>query len=101
MQNWWTNVHKGMNVCDMNGDKVGTVKDTYDMGRTVGGSTMGGTSTMGEGYVHLDTGFLGLGKDLYIPLDSFDRCTADTCYLNITKKDVDTMGWDQKPTSLR
>jgi hypothetical protein len=92
---WWKNVRKGMDVCDMNGDKVGTVKDIYERSRA-----MGGTQQMTEGWVHVDSGFLGLGKDLYIPFNAFRDCDNNCCYLNTDKNQIDRMGWDQKPASL-
>ena len=97
MQHFFENVREGMNVCDLNGDKVGTIKAVHQLGRTVGGVA---PTTGAEGYVHLDTGFLGLGKDLYIPFNSFRDCTGDCCFLNIPKDDINRMGWDRKPSNI-
>ena len=45
----------------------------------------------------VDTGFLGLGKNLYIPTSAIRDVTTDRVILTEDKDRVDTMGWDQKP----
>ncbi len=90
------NVREGMNVCDRNGDKIGTIKMIHQVSRSVGGVT----PTTNEGYLHIDSGFLGLGKDYYVPFSAIRDCSSDCCFLNVDKNDIDRMGWDQKPTNL-
>lgn len=95
MQSFTGQFREGLNVCDRNGDKVGTIKMVHQLGLAAGGPP-----TTTQGYVHVDTGFLGLGKDLYIPFNSFRDCTSDCCFLNVTKDEIDRMGWDQKPSGM-
>ncbi len=96
MRNMPLDVHDGMDVVDVNGDKVGTIKDVQQYGAV--GTGIG--STGDTGYAHVSTGILGMGKDLYIPLDSFRDCTDETCYLSVSKDEIDSQGWDRKPTSF-
>jgi hypothetical protein len=48
----------------------------------------------------VDTGFLGLGKDLYIPASAISDVTADRIYLNVDKDRLDDLGWDRRPEWL-
>lgn len=91
-----SDIRNGMKVCDVNGKDVGSVKSVEQFGAVGGGY---GTAAS-PGYVHVDTGILGLGKDLYIPFNYFRDCTGDTCYLTVTKNDIDNMGLDKKPSGL-
>jgi uncharacterized protein (TIGR02271 family) len=79
MQNRGRNIRAGMDVLDLNGDKIGSIGDAF-------GS-----------YMKVDTGFLGLGKDYYIPSDSVTEIFDDHVVVNTTKDRLDTMGWDEKP----
>lgn len=106
------NIREGMNVCDRDGDKIGTVGHIY-WGPT-GTGTFGTTSTgMGgtysvpgggpgtSGHLKIDTGFLGLGKDLYVPFSSISGVREDCVFLTVGKDQIDTMGWDVKPDYIR
>lgn len=72
--------HQGDDVLGLNGDKIGSVSDVE------------------PNYLHVSTGFLGLGQDLYIPFDSVTRVQGHDIYLDVTKDEVDNRGWTQKPT---
>ncbi len=131
-QRWFENIREGMNVCDRDGDKIGTVGHIYrrpttgtgmgttgvsgtgtfpggttsgnypgsSTGGTYSGSASGGTFSSGtEGWGHLkvDTGFLGLGKDLYIPFDAIRDVTSDCVFLNVDKDDLNRTNWDVRP----
>ncbi len=86
---------EGMNVCDLDGDKIGTIKMVHQLGRSVGSVT-----PTNEGYAQVETGFLGLGNELYIPLNACRNCDQDCCFLNVDKDDIDRMGWDTKPVNI-
>jgi len=73
----------GHNLCDVNGSNIGKV---------VGA---------GPNYLHVTTGILGLGENLYIPIESIDHCTRDCCYLNVTTDQVRRAGWRERPTEAR
>jgi uncharacterized protein (TIGR02271 family) len=60
--------------------------------------SIGKISDEGPNYVHVMTGLLGLGPDLFVPRSAIGRCADDHCYLNMTADQVHTMGWDHAPT---
>jgi hypothetical protein len=96
----WSAVRKGMDVYDVNGDKIGTVGEIF-AGATVGAgsSTTSAGSTSGN-YLKVDTGFLGLGKDYYVPAEYVSDVLDDKVMLNVSKDAAKSMGWDEKPASL-
>ena len=96
----WSAVRKGMDVYDVNGDKIGTVGEIF-AGATVGASssTTSASSTSGN-YLKVDTGFLGLGKDYYVPAEYVSDVLDDKVMLNVSKDAAKSMGWDEKPASL-
>jgi hypothetical protein len=49
----------------------------------------------------LDTGFLGLGKDLYVPGSAVTSVHDDRVSLDVDKDTIDTFGWDEKPSFIR
>ncbi len=70
---------RGHNLCDVNGKQVGSI------------------AGVGPSYFHVVTGLLGLGQDLYVPIDSIDYCSRDCCYLNIAADDIRAKGWTTRP----
>ncbi len=62
------------------------------------GQKIGDISSVGPDYLHVTTGFLGLGGDLYIPNSAVSRVADDKVYLNVSKDRINAMGWTQKPT---
>lgn len=75
-------IQQGYDVLDTDGSKLGTVGDVYDT------------------YFRIDTGFLGLGKDYYIPFDSITRVSRNQVVLNFGKNRLDRMGFDRRPTGV-
>ena len=92
-------ITEGLAVCDRTGDKIGTVGEVH---RPVAvASRAGGRSrTSGESYLEVDTGFLGLGKTLYVPASSILDVTTDCVLLDSERDRVDRMDWDQRPYSI-
>ena len=78
MQRWDTQVHEGMDVCDMSGDKIGKA-----------GETLGN-------YFNVDAGFLGM-KEYYVPFDAVTEVRDGAVFLNTRKSEMDSAGWDQRP----
>lgn len=60
-------------------------------------SQIGNIGEVGQSHFKCDTGFLGLGKDLYIPFSAVDHTEGDKVYLNVMKDHVDQMNWDRQP----
>ncbi len=77
MQSW--RISKGWDVYDSKNEKIGSVKD------------------VSTDFFHCDTGFLGLGKDYYIPFSAISNVSGEKVYINTSKDRLDSMGWDKKP----
>jgi hypothetical protein len=93
-------ITEGMDVYDVDGDKVGSVGKVYQPTEVTATGTTAGEPA-GTPYLKVDTGFLGLGKDLYIPASAISEVTADRVVLTADKDRLDEMGWDERPTWLR
>ncbi len=61
------------------------------------GHKIGAIGGMGQYYFKCDTGFLGLGTDLYIPIDFVERFEEDGVYLSVPMARIGEMGWDREP----
>jgi hypothetical protein len=72
----------GMDVCDVSGEKVGTVIRVY---REV---------------VEVKTGPLGLGKHLYVPPNAVDAVTEAGVILRHAKQEFHAVGLDARPDQL-
>ncbi|MBV9173678.1 MAG: YsnF/AvaK domain-containing protein [Chloroflexi bacterium] len=71
-------VHEGMDVLDLNGEKIGKA-----------GETLGS-------YFNVDAGFLGM-KEYYVPFDAVTEIQENAVYVNAYKGDLGDTGWDRKP----
>jgi uncharacterized protein (TIGR02271 family) len=79
MQNLrYDKIHEGMDVLDINGEKIGKAGET--LGR----------------YFNVDAGFLGT-KEYYVPFDAVTDIRENEVYVNAYKGDLGDMGWDQRP----
>ncbi len=74
-----TDMHSGMTVYSSDGHKIGTIGD------------------VGMTHFKTDTGFLGLGKDFYIPFTAVSRTQGNDVYLNVMKDRLNEMSWDRQP----
>lgn len=59
--------------------------------------SIGRISDEGPNYVHVMTGLLGLGPELFVPRSAIHHCQDDRCYLSMAADQVSTMGWDRAP----
>src|SRR5690348_4665294 len=73
---------EGTPVFDVNGDKVGSVAEN---------------ATQGEYFV-VRKGLI-FTHDLYIPLNAVARSDMDGIYLNVSKDQIQSQGWDQPPAA--
>jgi len=65
-----------MDVFDANNDKVGTLAESVD------------------GYMRVPSGFLGLGKEHYVPLSAIREVHGDEIHLNVSKDRLDELESD-------
>ena len=87
-------VSDGMDVFDVNEDKIGTVQEVYD-------ASGAEKSTSGGGYLHVPTGFLGLGTEHHIPFSAIRDVRDGRIHLSVAKDRLDEMGYDARPHSPR
>ena len=87
-----------MDVCDSNGDKVGSIARVYryDLA-TIGGGTTAPASLPHEEIMEVKTGLLGLGHHYYVPLSAIEDVTEGGVVLNVTRGQLDQHGWGEKP----
>ena len=93
---------EGMDVYDLKGNKVGTVGKIYRPAATQAPSTAAPGSFAAppsgtDQYLKVDTGFLGLGKDLYIPTSAVSDVGGERVTITVDKDRLDEMGWDRRP----
>ncbi|HEY7063762.1 MAG TPA: hypothetical protein VII06_19945 [Chloroflexota bacterium] len=89
-----------MDVCDMSGDKIGEVARVYRYDLATVGGGHGESRPPHDEVVEVKTGFLGLGKHLYIPMSAIQEVIKDCAFVSRSRADIEQMGWDQKPTYL-
>jgi len=91
----------GMDVCDLDGEKVGTIGHVY---RHEQASVTAGESNVAsmprEDIIEVKTGVFGLGKHYYVPFSAIQDVTTGCVFVNQRKDDVDTLSWDVKPDYL-
>jgi len=102
-ERYLTSLAEGMDVYDVQGDKIGTVGRIYrPAGVAASAGTAPGTyaepSSSAEGCFKVDTGFLGLGKDLFIPASAITNVSGKRVTLNADKDRLDDRGWDRRPS---
>lgn len=82
----------GMDVCDVDGQKMGTVAHLHDAPAVIG--PMG---IAPGGHLEVKTGFLGLGKHLFVPLHEVREVTEGGVILARSKAEAQDMGWERRP----
>jgi hypothetical protein len=90
----------GMDVCDINGDKIGTISRVYRH-QMASVETSGGVATAPPDEVlEIKTGLLGLGKHYYVPLSAVEDVTTGCVFVKQARDALDQHGWDARPAYL-
>ena len=94
----------GMDVCDIDGNKLGTVERAFrhevaPVSPTETEPNAVVTMTR-EDILHVKTGLLGLGKQYYLPFSAIHDVTSGCVFIDQPKDRIDTTGWDVKPDYL-
>ena len=99
-QRYLGQIEPGMDVCDLAGEKLGTVAQVhrYDPA-VVGGGREEGTVPRAE-LIEVKSGFLGLGKHLYVPLSAVRDVTQGCVFLSKLGQEIDQTDWYDKPPHL-
>ena len=93
-------IEPGMEACDSNGAKVGTVSRVYRHGPGAGGAAATATAPPHEEIVEVKTGLLGLGTHYYVPMSAVRDATLSCVFLAKPKAEFDSLGWHQRPGYL-
>jgi hypothetical protein len=94
-----TRIAEGMDVCDVGGEKIGTVAAVHSYAPVAAG---GGRVVDQPSFVEVKTGFLGLGKHLYVPITAIQDVTEGCVFLHQRRDAVehDHPGWRERPPAL-
>jgi hypothetical protein len=93
-----------MDVCDINGDKIGSVARVYrhELSAVAAGGATGAEmpGTPRPDIVEVKTGFMGLGRHLYVPTNAIHDVTQGCVFLSKSKGDIDNLDWATRPDYL-
>ena len=101
-QRYLGRLEPGMDVCDMDGNKFGTINRVFRP--ELAGVGAGAVTTAGsmphEDIIEVKTGLFGLGKHLYVPFGAIQDVTSGCVFINASKENIEEQGWDVKPDYL-
>jgi hypothetical protein len=97
-------IQPGMDVCDAQGGKVGSVArvhryDVAEIGITTTVATRPRVPDLDE-ILEVKTGPLGLGGHLYVPLRMIEEVASDCITLSVSKRDDEVKRWKARPNYL-
>jgi hypothetical protein len=101
-QRYLGRLEPGMDVCDVDGNKFGTIERAFrNEMAPLGTSEAGAVGTMTrEDILQVKTGLLGLGKHYFIPFSAIQDVTSGCVFVDQSKDRIDDMGWDVRPDYL-
>ena len=85
----------GQDMCDVNGDKVGTVAHIYREDVAM----MGDAAPDREEVIEVKMGLLGLGQRLYVPVSAVGDATDSAVFVAKAADEFDR-SWHDKPEDL-
>ena len=86
----------GMEVCDVGGDKVGSIAAVHRIGEAPDPAP----ASRPDDILEVKTGLLGLGKHLYVPMSAVQEVLTESVFLSRPKEDFDSLGYYEKPPQL-
>jgi len=84
----------GMDVCDVTGEKVGSISHIYRFDEA---TEEHADARAGDELIEAKTGFLGLGKHLYIPMSVVQEVLTDSIFLSTSRESFAELGFEEKP----
>jgi hypothetical protein len=91
----------GMDVCDVDGNKFGSIQRVYRHEMATVGTGSNTTEEMPhDEVIEVKTGLLGLGKHLYVPFSTIQDVTSGCAFLRMPKEQIEQQNWDVKPDYL-
>lgn len=86
----------GMDVCDVSGDKIGSVARSH----RVSGRPDPVTGSVPDEVLEVKTGFLGFGKRLFVPMSVVQEVLAESVFLARSRGELKSLGYHEKPAYL-
>jgi hypothetical protein len=86
----------GMDVCDVGGDKIGSIAQIHRFSELPDPAD----ESVPDEVMEVKTGLLGLGKHLYVPLSAVQEVLPESVFLSRPKEDFESLGYYTKPTHL-
>jgi hypothetical protein len=93
----------GMDVCDVSGEKVGSIAHLHRVGTLPDPSTASAHEEMASAHeeiLEVKTGLLGLGKHLYVPVSAVQEVLTESVFLSRPKEEFESLGYYEKPVYL-
>jgi len=92
----------GMDMCDIDGVKIGTIGHVYRHAYTTAGTseTSNVATAPGDDIIDVETGLFGLGKHYWVPFSAIHDVTSGCVFVSKRRDDVDGLAWDTKPDYL-
>ena len=84
----------GMDVCDVTGEKVGSIAHIYRFDEATEEAT---PARPGEELIEVKSGFLGLGKHYYVPMSEVQEVLTDSIFLSKSRETFEELGYTEKP----
>ena len=89
-------IRPGMGVCDVGGDRVGSVGEVHHAGRPADPAA----ASVPDEILEIKTGLLGLGKRLYVPMSAVQEVLTESIFLARPKEEFESLGYYEKPAHL-
>jgi len=86
----------GMDVCDVGGDKIGSIAQVHRRSVPIDAFDV----AVPDEIVEVKTGFLGLGKHLYIPMSDVHEVLPESVYLARAKEQLKSLGYYSRPDHI-
>ncbi len=92
----------GMDVCDVTGEKVGSISHLHRQNSVGEASSEGPTTSIHptDEIMEIKTGFLGMGKHLYIPVSAVQEVLTDSVFLSKDRGTFEELGYESEPDGL-
>ena len=92
----------GMDVCDVTGEKIGSIAHLHRRNSVGEADGEGPTTALApsDEIMEIRTGFLGLGKHYYIPVSAVQEVLTDSVFLAKAREAFEQEGYERKPDGL-
>jgi hypothetical protein len=84
----------GMDVCDITGEKVGSIAHIYRFDEATEDTI---SPRAGEELIEVKSGFLGPGKHYYNPMSAVQEVLTDSIFISKSRESFEELGFTEKP----